>query len=195
MTEKIDLSQIYKIEEERLLKFYERMRRTYSDASMIDIIIKFLENEAIASDSDRTKEILKYYEEKLMEGKSLKNFAFEWIRAHKIFREYRKYLNSSNYPSYEVAIDDCIFLFFLNYDSIVRDLFTNDIKEFEISLLYDLFFNLENLEDLDFDIIIEKHKIKCPTVYEGTERIKTKIYTLQQGLSEIIFSEYEKGLK
>ena len=193
--EKIDISQIYKIEEERLVEFFERLKRTYSDATMIDIVIKLLENEAIVSDTDRTREILSYYNPKLKEGITLKDFAFEWIRAQKIFSEYRKYLNSSNYPSYEVAIDDCIFLFFLEYDSIIRELFNSEIKEFEISLLYDFFFNSENLEYLDLDLIIEKHKIKCPTVYEGTERIKTKIYTLQQGLGEIILSEYEKGLK
>jgi len=193
--ENLDISQVFKIEEKRLLKFFERMKRTYSDSSLVEIVAKFLENEAIASDSERTREILKYYEGKLEEGKSLKDFAFEWIRAHKIFREYRKHLNSANYPSYEIAIDDCIFLFFLKYDSILRDLFTPEIKEFEVSLLYDLFFNSENLEDLDFDFLIEKHKVKCPTVYEGNERVKTRIYTLQQGLGEIILSEYEKGLR
>ena len=122
------------------------------------------------------------------------DFSFEWIRADKIRLEYKKYLIRAQYESdnLTLAVDDCIFRFFLYYDEYIRKLFKEDIQEFEISALYETFFmQQDGDQEFNFENTLDKHKIKVPTFFDGTKRVNTNIITLREGLSEIIISDYK----
>jgi hypothetical protein len=72
-------------------------------------------------------------------------------------------------------------------------LFLDEIKEFEISSLYDVFFRPPEINGSQniYDIL-EDYKMKVPTVFHGNKRINTNIITLRSGLSEIITEDYKK---
>lgn len=190
-----DFLTLYKIDEKRLKDYFERMKLSYKESEFVEVVANFLINESVAKNYDVVLNVLKYIEDKLVKGKNLLDFAFEWIRANKIFLEYRKYLNSAKYPNHEIAIDDCLFMFFLDYDTVLRTLLKEDVKEFEISFLYATMFNQAEFEEFDLELEIEKHKIINPTIFEGSQRLNTNIFTLKVGLSHIIKEDYEKGRK
>ncbi|MFX1257283.1 MAG: hypothetical protein ACFFAN_05465 [Promethearchaeota archaeon] len=191
--ERLLLEKIYKIDEARLYKYYKRIKNQSNSLDPPQIVAKFLNNLSIGNSINEVFCVLNYYNSKIR--KSLIDFAFEWIRAQKIRLEYKKHLMNTQFPTNELAVDDCIFLFFLNYDKYIRTILNTDIKEFEISALYESFFlNSFESKALKIENIIEKHKNKVPTIFREAERINTHIITLRSGLSEIIEKDYQEIL-
>jgi hypothetical protein len=137
-------------------------------------------------------EILNYFKDKLKYGKELIELAFEWIRAQKVRIYYLKYLTSTEFPNYDIAIDACIFLFFLKYDNFIRELFEKDIKEFEVSTLYNIFFYHGDLKNINFNELLVEHKNKVPTIFNENKRLDINIFTLRSGLDQVIKQDYEK---
>ncbi len=187
------LKQIYKIEKKRLLTYFERIRNQHKNHTHIQIITKFLHNQSIGTTEKEVLGVLRYYKDKLSEGKDILDFAFEWIRAQKIRIEYKRFLFQAQYPNNSVAMDDCIFLFFLKYDNYVRKLFKLDVKEYEISALYEVFFSSHGIYELNMNDVIEKHMGWVPTVYEGNDKINTNIFTLRSGINEFIVEDYNRS--
>lgn len=188
-----ELRELYYIDKKRLLNYYERIEKQSKNQEKTETIAKFLNNQSIGPPKTDLKDILNYYREKLISGKSLLDFALEMIRANKIRLEYKKYLSQATHKNLELAIDDCIFLFFLEYDEYIRNLFINDIKEFEIAALYETFFRAPDMEG-SYNIyeVLDKYKVKVPTVFYGNERMDSKIITLRSSLSDIITKDYKK---
>ena len=192
--EKIEIVEMYKIEEEKLYNYYERIKKQYEDLPPIQIIAEFIVvNQLIGISFKDILSILEYYEKKIAEGNDMLKFAFEWIRAQKIRFEYKKYLSNAQYQNYELAVDDCVFRFFLDYDEYIRNFFKADIKEFEISMLYEIIFISEDVKNLNLQDIVEWHKINVPAIFKGTEKIKTNLITLRLGLSRVIKNDLEKS--
>ena len=182
----------YKIDKERLSKYYERIKNYGKEKGSIEHISKFLINQAISSSFEEVFDTLKYYEDKIVEGQKLLALAFEWIRAQKIRVEYKKYLIRAQYPANELrlAVDDCIYRFFLSYDKYIRKLFKKDIREHNFSALYEIFFNTFDEKSLIIEDIVQKHIHNIPSHYYGSNKINTNIMTLRQGLSNIIVKDY-----
>ncbi|MBD3195534.1 MAG: hypothetical protein GF317_10790 [Candidatus Lokiarchaeota archaeon] len=192
MMQESEFKDLYQIEEDRLYSYYERIKKQSKQKSETEIVARFLNNQSIGPPISEMIDILNYYEEKIIENKTILDFAFEMIRANKIRLEYKKYISTEQFTNLELAIDDCIFLFFLEYDDFIRRLLKPEVKEFEVSALYEIFLNpYENKSPNLFDIL-EKHKVKVPTIYEDHEKINTNIITLRSGLSNIIRKDYEK---
>ena len=185
-------NQLLKIDKERLQRYYERIKIRFNKLEPIQIVAKFLVNQSIGTSILEVSDILNYYKNKIVEKMDILDFAFEWIRAYNLRFEYKKYLIKEQYKNYQTAMDDCIFRFFLNYDEHIRKILKVDIKEFEISTLYEIFFSSNKIESLDLNTIIEKYIIKVPTIFDGNERINTKLFTLCSGLSEIIQNDYNE---
>ena len=135
----------YKIDKERLISYYNRIKRQSSkdDQDELSMIAKFLLNQSIGSSYNDIYDILLYFKDKIIVGKSLLDFAIEWIRAQKIRLEYKKYLIRAQYPqnNLALAIDDCIFRFFLDIDKYLRTLIKQNIQEYNFSTLYEIFFS------------------------------------------------------
>jgi len=187
--EEINLEQVYKIDKVRLHGYYERIKNQYSDLDPLQIIAKFLNTQSIGEYVNDIFSVLNYYKAKIK--KSILDFAFEWIRAQKIRFEYKKYLIRAQFPNYELAVDECIHRFFLKYDRYIRKLLKDDIKEYEISALYEMFFIPFDTMKFNITSILNKNKSKVPTIYRETKRLDTKIMTLRSALSEIIRNDYE----
>jgi hypothetical protein len=195
--EEAKLEIVYKIDKERLLNYYNRIKNQNKEALLIGNITKFLNNQSIGSSYEEVFNTLKFFEDKLAKGKGLLDLAFEWIRAHKIRLEYKKYLIRAQYPNNDLclAIDDCIYKFFLKYDKYIRILlFKKDIREHNISALYEIFFSPFNSKNLKIEDILQKHMHNIPTHYCGANKINTRIMTLREGLSNIIVKDYENVL-
>jgi len=141
--EKLSVQEIYKIDKQKLLRYYERIQNQLKNSGPTQIITKFLVNQSIGSNNDEVYETLLYFKSLLAEGKELLDLAFEWIRAHKIRLEYKKYLIRAQYPQnyISLAVDDCIFQFFLEYDNYIRSILRMDTKEHNFSALYEIFFS------------------------------------------------------
>ena len=182
----------YKIDKERLSKYYERIKNYGKEKGSIDHISNFLINQSIGSSFEEVFDTLKYYEDKIVEGQELLDLALEWIRAHKIRLEYKKYLIRAQYPTNELrlAVDDCIYRFFLSYDKYIRKLFKKEIREHNFSALYEIFFNTFDKKSLIIDDIVQKHIHNIPSHYYGPNKINTNIMTLRHGLSNIIVKDY-----
>ena len=195
--EETDLKQIYKIEKDRLYKIYERFKSQFSNLPQTQIVAKFLINQSIGTSFEEILNILKYFKDSIIEGRNILDFAFEWIRAQKIYLEYKKYLGKAEYPkdNLNLAIDDCISLFFLKYDEYIRRLLKEDVKEFEISALYEIFFSPYDTKNLNIEEIIGKYNIKVPTVFFGVNRVITNIITIRSGLSQIIEHDLKSSSK
>ncbi|MFX1392728.1 MAG: hypothetical protein ACFFAH_04055 [Promethearchaeota archaeon] len=191
--EDINLEQVYKIDKARLYSYYERIRNQNSDLEPLQIIAKFLNTQSIGEYVNDIFNVLNYYKTKIK--KNILDFAYEWIRAQKIRFEYKKYLLRAQFPNYELAIDECIYSFFLKYDRYIRKLLKNNIKEYEISALYEIFFNPFDKMKFKISLILDKHKNKVPTIFRETKRLNTKIMTLRSALSEIIRNDYESTFK
>lgn len=191
-----DFTEIYKIDRDRLYSYYERIKNQSLYKSEVKIVAKFLINRSVGNKIDDVFNVLSYFKDKIIEGKDVLDLAFEWIRAQKIRLEYKKYLIRTQYPNDDIdlAIDDCIILFFLEYDKYIRDLLKNDIKEYEISALIETFFNPFEMKTYDLENILKKHEGKVPTIYKENKREPTNIMTLRSGLSGIIKMDYD-GVK
>lgn len=192
--DKTEFIETYKIEEEKLYNYYERTKKQYENLPPIQQVVKFLvNNQLIGISFEDVLSILEYYEKKIVEENDILKFAFEWIRARKIRFEYKKYLSNAQYQNYELAVDDCIFRFFLDYDEFIRKFLKQDIKEFEISMLYEILFSPDDVKNLNLQYILEWHKINVPAIFKGTEKINTNLITLRLGLSRVIKNDFEKS--
>ncbi len=195
---KREIEQLYKIDEKKLNFFYKRVKNQFSSHSQEEITARFLLNNSIGNSIKYLTFFLKKYEEKLKKGKTLTHLAFEWIRAQEIRLSYKKYLVRTNYPENDndLPVDDCIFKFFLDYDEYLRfNLFNENIKEHDVSLLYHHFFTnfIESSEELEK--LESKYVNYSPTLFLGNKKISTRINTLRTGLSSIIKADYTDVLK
>jgi len=188
-----ELKIAYQIDKERLTSYFKRIENRFKDLEPIQVVGKFINNQGIGTSLEEVLEVLNHYNNFLTGGKSSLDFAFEWIRAHKIRVEYKKYLIRAQYPTSQLAIDDCIYLFFLKYDKYIRQLLNEQIPEYEISALYELFFSQFG-KIIKIDSIIERLKVLVPTVNEGDHKVNLNILTLRAGLSQIIDKDYESVL-
>lgn len=192
MIEDIEYIQISKIDKDRLYSYYKRIKNQFQGFNPIQIVAKFLNGQSIGTTMQEVLMVLEYYKDKLNVKKDLLDFAFEWIRANKMRSHYLKYLGNAQFSNYEIAVDACIFLFFQRYDQILRNLFKSEIKEFEISTLYSIFFRPVEDKDFDFNNILQEQKNRVPTIFVETNRIDISLYTLRSGLSDIIRKDYNK---
>ncbi len=196
MTEKSDFEKLYKIDRKKILRYYDRLKNQLKNSSHVQIVARFLINQSIGSGYQEVYDTLLYFRDKIEEDKELLDLAFEWIRAQKIRLEYKKYLIRAQYPlnNLSLAVDDCIFRFFLEYDKHIRKLLKKDISEYNFSTLFEIFFSPYESKNLHVKDILERHIDKVPTHYQGTEKIDTHIVILRSGLSLIIVKDYENVL-
>lgn len=191
--ENMELNELFQIDDKRLLKYYERIKNQAQHADELVIITKFLFNQSIGTNKYEVQQILDYYKDKMQEEKSLLDFGLEWIRANKIRLEYKKYLIRAQYPNDDtnLAIDDCIYTFFLNYDAYLRGLLKENIQEHEIATLYEIFFSPFERKSFKLIQMLNKYEEICPTISLNGNTITSNIYTLRSGLSQIIFNDYQ----
>ena len=183
----------YPINRKQLIGYFERIKKRLQEKDEIEIIANFLKHQAIIEVSiEEISYILRYYANLLKNDKNLLEFALEWIRANEIRLKYKKYLITTRYPEndFKIAIDDCISRFFLEYDAYIRDFFL-EIKEHELSALFNVFFNRGDTKSRGFDEILEWHEDKVPTIFKETKKLITNIISLRSGLSQIIIQDYE----
>ncbi|MFW9939137.1 MAG: hypothetical protein ACFFD5_15935 [Candidatus Thorarchaeota archaeon] len=192
--EEIQFNKLYNIDKERLHSSFQRIQNLNKDLNSKEIIAKFLYTQSIGISTDQISEILTYFQKKLTKDNELLDFAFEWIRANKIRLEYKKYITLNDYQAYKTALDDAIFLFFLKYDEYLRSLFLSNLEEYEFSTLYQIIFNPKQSESINLTELLEKNKAKVHTIIIDGEKIDTKIYTLREGLSDMIRNDYNEGI-
>ncbi len=192
----IEFEQLYKIDKSRLINYYDRIKKNNLNQPKIQIVAKFLINQSIGSSYEYVLKILSYYENKIIEGKEILDLAFEWIRCQKIRLEYKKYLIRAQYPNnnLSLAVDDCIFHFFLEYDNHLRLLLKDDIYEHEIASLTEIFFVPYQTSDINIAKSIKMNEERVSTILERDLRVNTKIITLRAALSQIIVHDYERVL-
>jgi len=192
----IEFENRYKIDKERLISYYNRIKRQVKDQDQLSMIAKFLFNQSIGSSYDDIYGILLYFKDKIKIGKSLLDFAIEWIRAQKIRLEYKKYLIRAQYPqnNLALAIDDCIFRFFLDSDKYLRMLIKENIQEYSFSALYEIFFSPYDTKNLNIDDILVRHMHNIPTHFQGSNKINVNIIILRSALSNLIVKDYENVL-
>ena len=193
MIDELEFIQIFRIDKERLNSYYERIKNQFHGFTPIQIMAKFLNGQSIGSSMYDVIIVLEYYINKIIEDKNLLDFSFEWIRAKQIRFHYTKFLANAQFPDYETAVDTSVFLFFQRYDAILRPLFKKEIKEYEISSLYEVFFSPMEII-LDFNKILEKQKNFVPTIFRESERLDIRYYTLRSGLTDIIKNDFEKTI-
>jgi hypothetical protein len=192
----IEYENRYKIDKERLISYYNRIKRQVKDQDQLSMVTKFLVNQSIGSSYDDIYGILLYFKDKIINGKSLLDFAIEWIRAQKIRLEYKKYLIRAQYPQNDLAlaIDDCIFRFFLDIDKYLRTLIKKNIQEYSFSALYEIFFSPYDTKNLNIDDILLRHMHNVPTHFQGSNKISVNIIILRSALSNLIVKDYEDVL-
>ena len=187
----------YKIDKERLISYYSRIKRQFKDGQdQLSMITKFLVNQSIGSSYEDIYGILLYFSDKIINGKSLLDFAIEWIRAQKIRLEYKKYLIRAQYPQNDLAlaIDDCIFRFFLDIDKYLRTIMKKNIQEYNFSALYEIFFSPYDTKNLNIEDILLRHMHNVPTHFHGSNKINVNIIILRSALSNLIVKDYEDVL-
>ncbi len=191
-----EFDESFKTERERLLRYYERINKKSENLSEIQIIARFLLDQSIGTSNEEILNILNYFKNKLVKNINTLDFAFEWIRAQKIRLNYKKHLIRTNYPNnnLNLAIDDCITHFFLEYDDYFRKLFKKEILEHEISTLYSIFFSPYEAKKIDVARILAYYKDDIPTIFQGENKINTNIFTLRAGLSRLILYDYKRVL-
>lgn len=194
--EELDFEQVYNIEKDKILRYYERLKNLFKNLSPIQLTARFLVNQSTGTDYKEVYNTLIYFRDKIAGGRELLDFAFEWIRAQKIRLEYKKYLVRAQYPfnNLSLAVDDCIFRFFLKYDKYIRKILKEDIREYNFSALYEIFFSPYDSKNLNIKDILERHIDKVPTHFQGLEKLNTNIIVLRSGLSVIIVKDYENVL-
>ena len=193
MIDELEFIQMVKIDKERLFSYYNRIKSQFHSLSPIQIVAKFLNGHSIGNSMKEVVGVLEYYKNKLIDNKFLLDLAFEWIRASQIRFHYIKYLGNAQFPKFEVAIDACIFLFFQKYDIFLRNFFKKEIKEFEMSSLYSIFFYpIEG--NFNFEKVMEEQRNRAPTIFRETNRLDISLFTLRRGLSNIIRNDYKKTI-
>ncbi len=192
----IEFENRYKIDKERLISYYNRIKRQFKDQDQLSMIAKFLFNQSIGSSYEDNYGILLYFKDKIIIEKSLLDFAIEWIRAQKIRLEYKKYLIRAQYPenNLALAIDDCIFRFFLDIDKYLRTLMKKNIQEYNFSALYEIFFSPYDTKNLNIEDILIRHMHNVPTHFQGSNKINVNTIILRSALSNIIVKDYEDVL-
>ena len=190
--EEIKFKQLFKIDDERLLWNYQRINRMFKNSDHVEIIAKFLINQSVGFSLDRILDILNYYKPLISKNKKMLDFAFEWVRANKIRFEYKKFINLATYEHPNSAIDDTIFLFFLDYDKYIREFFIKDISEIEICALYEIFFNPNQMESTNLDEFLRKNELRVHTIFKEKEKVNTNIFTLREGLWSMIKKDYNE---
>ncbi len=192
----IEFENRYKIDKERLISYYNRIKRQFKDQDQLSMIAKFLFNQSIGSSYEDNYGILLYFKDKITIEKSLLDFAIEWIRAQKIRLEYKKYLIRAQYPenNLALAIDDCIFRFFLDIDKYLRTLMKKNIQEYNFSALYEIFFSPYDTKNLNIEDILIRHMHNVPTHFQGSNKINVNTIILRSALSNIIVKDYEDVL-
>jgi len=188
-----ELELAYQIDKKRLTGYYERIAKQFKDLEPVQIVSKFINNQGIGNSLEEVLDVMKHYNSLLAEGKKALDFAFEWIRAQKIRVEYKKYLIRAQYPTKQLAIDDCIYIFFLKYDKYLRQLLNEKVPEYEISMLYIIFFCPFGTA-INLDSILRKLKDVVPTGYKEGRKVNSNIITLRSGLSQIILKDYDSVL-
>lgn len=190
--EAVKFNQLFKIDKKRLLGTYERINHMFEKLEPIEIIAKFLQNQSVGFTPDRIIDILNFYAPMIIKNKTLLDFAFEWIRANKIRFDYKKFINLGTYKDPNSAIDDTIFLFFLDYDKYIREFFTENISEIEICVLYEIFFNPNQVDSTNIETFLRKNELRVHTVFKGGKKIDTNIFTLREGLSSMIKRDFNE---
>lgn len=190
--EKIKFKQVFKLDDDRLLRNYERINRMFKNCEYTEILAKFLINQSIGLSPERIIDILNYYKLKLHNDRSLLEFAFEWVRANKIRFDYKKFINLAKYEDLNSAIDDTIFHFFLDYDEYIRDFFIKDISETEICALYEIFFNPKEVDSINLDALFSKHEVRVHTISKNKNKVNTNIFTLREGIKSMIKKDYSE---
>lgn len=192
--EESEINKIYAMDKKRLLNYYERIKKQFNHLDHLQQITTFLNNQSIGTSFDEVLSILEYFSTKIKDGKNILDFAFEWIKAQKLRLLYKIHLGSANYPKgdFELAVDDCISAFFLEYDKYIRKILKQEIQEYDIAALFEVFFIPYETKNLNLKLILKRQKQKVPTIYDGTKKIKTRITTLRSGLSQIIINDYKK---
>lgn len=192
----IEFENKYKIDRERLISYYNRIKRQFRDQDQLSMMAKFLFNQSIGSSYEDNYGILLYFKDKIIIEKSLLDFAIEWIRAQKIRLEYKKYLIRAQYPqnNLALAIDDCIFRFFLDIDKYLRTIMKKNIQEYNFSALYEIFFSPYDTKNLNIEDILLRHMHNVPTHFHGSNKINVNIIILRSALSNLIVKDYEAVL-
>jgi len=192
----IEFENKYKIDRERLISYYNRIKRQFRDQDQLSMMAKFLFNQSIGSSYEDNYGILLYFKDKIIIEKSLLDFAIEWIRAQKIRLEYKKYLIRAQYPqnNLALAIDDCIFRFFLDIDKYLRTIMKKNIQEYNFSALYEIFFSPYDTKNLNIEDILLRHMHNIPTHFHGSNKINVNIIILRSALSNLIVKDYEDVL-
>ena len=192
----IEFENKYKIDKERLISYYNRIKRQFRDQDQLSMMAKFLFNQSIGSSYEDNYGILLYFKDKIIIEKSLLDFAIEWIRAQKIRLEYKKYLIRAQYPqnNLALAIDDCIFRFFLDIDKYLRTIMKKNIQEYNFSALYEIFFSPYDTKNLNIEDILLRHMHNVPTHFHGSNKINVNIIILRSALSNLIVKDYEDVL-
>ncbi|MFX1280648.1 MAG: hypothetical protein ACFFA3_14830 [Promethearchaeota archaeon] len=186
--EKIKFKQVFKLDDDRLLRNYERINRMFKNSEYKEILAKFLINQSIGLSPERIIDILNYYKLKLCNDRSLLEFAFEWVRANKIRFDYKKFINLAKYEDLNSAIDDTIFHIFLDYDEYIRNFFIKAISEIEICALYEIFFNPNQVDSINLDTLLSKHEARVHTISKSN----TNIFTLREGIKSMIKKDYSE---
>ena len=192
MTEDTSLSEIYKLDEQRLYDFYERIKKRYQDLSEIEIAAKFLVSQSIGPSESEIQKILKFFRNKEFLGIKLLDFIFEWVRAQKIRLEYKRYIILQEYPGENInlAIDDSISRFFLAYDIYLRNVIKKEIPKYIFAVIYKIFFY--DYENNAFDLleILEQCREGIPPELFNNDH--SNIIILRLGLKEIIKKDYQR---
>lgn len=193
MINNINLNEIYKLDEKRLQKFYERIRKRYDELSEIEKAAKFLVSQSIGSSESEIRTILHYFQEKDFLGLNLLDFIFEWVRAQKIRLEYKRYLILQKYPKklIKLAVDDSISQFFIRYDKYLRKTIKKSVSNHIFVLLYKIFFHDYENNNLDFNKLIDESKEQFPEGSLNNDN-SINIFTLRIGLNEIIEKDYQR---
>lgn len=190
MSENINIKALYPLDKERLLEYYERLKKSYSEKSTLELGASFLISQSIGSEESEIIPVLNYFQKKNPFGTRLIDFIFEWIRAQGIRLEYKKYLIRTDYPenSEKLAIDDCISRFFVIYDKYVRNLIDFPISDFILATMYSIFFR-DYQNELDFSQILNRYKKEISPEYFDDVSIDS--YVLRLSLSKIIARDYK----
>ncbi len=196
MTEDTYLSEIYKLEEGRLNDFYERIKKSYQELSEIEIAAKFLVSQSIGTSESEIQKILKFFQKKDFLGINLLDFIFEWIRAQKIRLEYKRYIILQEYPGENInlAIDDSISRFFIDYDKFLRGIIKKNFPKYIFAVIYKIFFYDYENESFDFLKILKECKEEIPPdIFINNN--PSNIFILRIGLKEIIKKDYQRIIK
>lgn len=196
MSEETELNEIYRIDKERLVDFYERIRKGYEELSEKQKASKFLISQSIGSSEEQIQKILTFFEERNYLGLEMQDFIFEWVRAQKIRLEYKRYLILQEYPgeSLELAIDDSLSTFFVEYDSYLKKFIKKTFPEYILAILYNIFFYDYENDGFDFSTILNEMERKLPSDLIPHEN-KIPILTLRIGLSNVISEDYTRILQ